>query len=480
MADDAPPDLDQLAAEAAAAEAAKPVRIILKKTDAMGSARTFKAICEEHNVFFVEWRETFYRWNGQIYTEISDKEMRNTAWRFLDSCYVKAADQAGLPIEVKYEPNNICVSNLVNALSALIGVPSKKEAPDWIVAPPGSYATQDIVACRNGLYHIPTGTLLAHTRNFFCLGISDIDVNLQAPQPARWLKLLAQAFPDDQAAIDNMQEMFGYLISTDTSQQKIFALNGVKRAGKSTIMNVLTLLVGQTNTTTATIKGICERFGLGPMIGKKLCLFPDAVVGTRTDLASGVGTMKSVSGEDAQNIDRKNKSHWQGKLPTRMVIASNELLALVDNSGTLASRLLIFDFTVSFFGNEDAKLFETLKQEASGIFNWAMAGRKRLSERGRFAPHAKSEETVKEMAGLGSPIISFVDDRCNLRVGAITRTSTLYSSYKDWCSHNGLHPASSSWFGRSLKGAYPKLNPTKPNYEDGKQYPSYEGIEITT
>ncbi len=56
---------------------------------------------------------------------------------------------------------------------------------------------------------------------------------------------LKSLWPDDQQAINTLQEIFGYLITSDTKQQKIFSLVGPMRSGKGTIARILTALLGQ-------------------------------------------------------------------------------------------------------------------------------------------------------------------------------------------------------------------------------------------
>jgi putative DNA primase/helicase len=43
-----------------------------------------------------------------------------------------------------------------------------------------------------------------------------------------------------------------------------------------------------------------------------------------------------LSGEDMLTIDRKYKEPWTGKLPSRILIISNELPQLGDASGAIA------------------------------------------------------------------------------------------------------------------------------------------------
>ena len=99
---------------------------------------------------------------------------------------------------------------------------------------------REIVACKNGLLHLPTGQLLGHTPRFFTLNAVDIDFDPAAANPDRWLRFLDDVWPGDAESISTLQEIVGYLLIPDTSQQKLFLLVGPPRSGKGTIARVVT------------------------------------------------------------------------------------------------------------------------------------------------------------------------------------------------------------------------------------------------
>src|SRR5262249_61592822 len=126
-------------------------------------------------------------------------------------------------------------------------------------------------------------------------------------------------------AIATLQEWFGYCLLPDTSQQKILLAVGPKRSGKGTIARVLRGLVGIENTAGPTLAGLGTNFGLWPLLGKTLAIISDARLSGRTDAAVVTERLLSISGEDAQTIDRKNRSHVTCHLPTPFVILTNQL-----------------------------------------------------------------------------------------------------------------------------------------------------------
>jgi hypothetical protein len=119
-----------------------------------------------------------------------------------------------------------------------------------------------------------------------------------------------------------------------------------------------------------TLTSMSSKLGLQPLIGKPLALISHARIHGSHSVV--VERLLSISGEDAITIDRKNREAWTGTLPTRIVIATNELPRLGDASGALASRMIILNTPESFYGRENHDLTDNLMEELPGIFNWAL------------------------------------------------------------------------------------------------------------
>src|SRR5262249_2826381 len=147
-----------------------------------------------------------------------------------------------------------------------------------------------------------------------------------------------------------LQEIFGYMLSGDLSQQKLFMLVGPKRAGKGTIARVLRQLLGERNVVGPTLRSLSENFGLEHLIGKRLAIIGDARIGGGSDQNVVVERLLSISGEDALSVSRKFKAAWDGILGVRVMLLSNELPRFTDASATIASRFVILKFENSFFG----------------------------------------------------------------------------------------------------------------------------------
>jgi putative DNA primase/helicase len=120
------------------------------------------------------------------------------------------------------------------------------------------------------------------------------------------VRFLTELFGQDHQAITALQDWFGYMLSPDTSQHKIFFIVGPRRSGKGTIARVQTALVGRDSVANPTLASLQTNFGIAPLIGKPVAIITDARLGGRSDQAAITERLLSISGEDALTIDRKH------------------------------------------------------------------------------------------------------------------------------------------------------------------------------
>ena len=418
-------------------------------------------------------RGAFYRWNGAAYPETVEAELRSHLYAFLDQCFTRDLKGGLQPVK----PNAAMVTNVLDGLRAASHLDRSIAAPAWLDHVP-DFPAEELVACSNGLLHLPTGMLLPHTPAFFTHNALDFAFEREAPEPKQWLEFLDQLWPHDHEAVDTLQEAFGYCLTSDTSQQKAFLVIGPKRSGKGTIARVLTRLVGTDNAVAPTLTGLGTNFGLAPLIGKRVAIISDARLGGRADQHAIAERLLSITGEDAITIDRKYLSAWTGQLPARFIIISNELPRLADASGALASRFIVLVLINSFYGREDQTLTGRLLTELPGILNWSIAGWHRLIKRGHFLQPGSALDAVRQLEDLGSPIGAFLRERCVIGAGCTVEINRMFEAWCEWCKAQGReHPGTAQSFGRDLRAAMPGLKVTQPR--DGEERSRfYQGIGL--
>ena len=350
--------------------------------------------------------------------------------------------------------------------------------PRWISNDPGICPTE-IIACTNGLLHIPSRRLLAHAPDFFNLVDVPFPYDASAPEPAEWLEVSRTRFGAmTRKQLNTLQEIFGYFLTSDTSQQKLFLLVGPTRSGKGVICRVLRHLLGSENVPGPTLASLSSNFGLAPLIGKQLAIIADARIGARSNQQIIAERLLSISGEDSLTIDRKYLSSWTGRLPVRFLIASNELPDLADVSGALAKRFNTLVLTKTFYGREDHGILKRVLTELPAILIWALDGRDRLIKRGHFVQPSSSSEVTQELEDFSSPIKAFLRDDCIVGEDQAVEVDELYQKWACWCVINGREkPGTKQTFGRDLRAAPPGLRMRQPR-EGGSRKRLYEGVGL--
>ena len=429
-------------------------------------------------------RDAWHAWDCAAYREVPATELRARIAGFAEGVLDAhnaaalaawaAAGGEGEEPKAKRVTRNL-VGDVLQALGAETLLPAAVAAPVWVDGATGPPARECLFAA-NGTVHLPV--LVAGGPDFrtppdprlFSTTALPFDFDPGAPAPAEWLRFVRALWPSDPQSISLLQEWFGYCLTPDTRQQKVLLVVGPGRSGKGTAARILTRLVGPANTAAPTLGSLAERFGLAPLVGKSLAVIGDGHLSNRADAAVITERLKSISGEDLQTVDRKNREPVDVRLGVRFLILTNEVPRLSDASGVIASRLLLLRTAESHLGKEDLGLEDRLAAELPGILLWAIEGWKRLRDRGRFVQPTAGAEVLRDMEELASPIKGFVRDRCGLGPKRSAAIPDLYRAWQFWCSENGFqHPGPANLFARNLRSAFPALAAARPRTAGGRE-----------
>lgn len=450
-------------------------RVVLSSKRTLPTAQAYAQEFHQH-----EEGRTLHSYAGQLlawrhnrYADVEDEAMRQRLQRWLHEALRYVFDrESGEMVLVPFESNPGTVKAALESIRAYTHLPVATPIPSWLDDSSARLPSQEILACRTILVHLPTMTKLLATPAFFATNALEFDPDPTAPVPMVWLRFLQQLFDDDIQALELLQEWFGYVLIADTSQQKMLLMVGPKRSGKGTIARILARLIGTGNVCGPTTSSLAGPFGLQPLIGKTLAIVSDARF-AGDSIATVVERLLCISGEDNLTIDRKHIGSVTMKLPTRFMFLTNELPRLNDSSGALAGRFLILRLTQSFYGHEDHGLTDKLLAELPGILNWAIEGWQRLRERGHFVQPQSAAGAVQEIEDLSSPVGAFVREWCTVGVGHRINVDDLYAAWSRWCELEGRHAVTTrQMFGRDLVAAVPGIARRR------SPQPFYEGIAI--
>lgn len=400
------------------------------------------------------------------------------------------------------------VGDVLQAIGSLALVRGEacRDMPSWVDPPGGrdvraDWPAAEVLPAANALVHLPSlvagrEATIRPTPAYFGSYALDYAFDAAAPSPTNWLTFLGkvavtdespvrlQLWPDDPESIDFLQEWFGYHLARTSRQQKALALIGPRRSGKGTIAFILGAMIGQENVAGPTLSSLGTQFGLATLIGKPAAIIDDARLSGKTDVAVLVERLLSIIGEGQLDVDRKNLPQWTGRLAAKFTIITNETPRLPDASSAIASRLLFLHLTRSFYGREDPELKAKLLPELPGILNWAIEGWHRLHARGRFVQPESGKGLAAEMEEMGSPIATFLRERCVRGPGHRVRCDHLYAEWRSWCTEKGYEsPGNDAVFGRNIRTVYAEIEKTRNHVDDadgpGKRY-HYSGLRLRT
>ncbi|MBL8226388.1 MAG: hypothetical protein JNM50_13775 [Chromatiales bacterium] len=404
------------------------------------------------------WRGNYYAWTGSYYRQMESDAVRARLYAWL---------------EHRCSPTKRTVDFVLDALRGVAYLDA--QAPCWLGP---VRVAGEIIPMANGLLRVESRELYPPTPSYFCLHAAPFPYVADAPAPIAWADFLASVWGDDPSAIDCLQEIIGLLLTDDTSYQKIILIIGPKRSGKGTIARLLRHLLGTDNVTATSLAGLGQTFGLASLIGKPLAIISDARLSGRSDLAVVAENLLRISGEDALPVPRKFQPDWVGTLPTRFLMLTNEIPALTDASGALASRFLILPMTKTFYGREDKTLDNRLAQERPGIFRWALDGLDRLRQRGYLVQPVSGDDVQEQLDRLSSPIKSFVADECVIEPVAEIPCKNLFAAWQTWCqSQHREQTGNLQMFGRNLSAAFPGIAVRRPRRGEARNR-VYAGVRL--
>lgn len=412
------------------------------------------------------WRGEFYQWTGTHWESTDDADVRHWVYEKTEKAYY--VDRTGdEPKEPDWLPNTRKVNAVVDALGT--GVLHRNRDDEH----------EPCIALANYVYDLASGQPLPHHPRRWNLTALPFDYTPGATAP-QWLAFLGQVLPDD--SITFLQEWIGYLVSGRTDQQKIASLIGLPRSGKGTINRVIAALLGKHAVAGPTLGSLIGPFGLEPLLGKSLATFADVKWSAR-GVGDSTELLKTISGEDGVTVHRKNKVSWEGRLPTRFMLMSNDTPSFTDASGALGNRLIHIRFTRSFIDNPDIGLTDRLLTELPGIFLWALDGLRRLDARGRFHAPADSAAVDEDVRRTASPHMVFLAEECLLDVAdqlvrPRVRLDELWTAWDAWCRADGTESGSKRWLTRKIKAVAPLIDTAEEKASDGTRIKWLIGVKL--
>lgn len=282
-----------------------------------------------------------------------------------------------------------------------------------------------------------------------------------------WLKTLGEIFENDPQKENLFQEFIGYCLTPDVKQKKALLLLGNSNSGKSTLLFLVRDLIGGVNCSSVPLKFLANPQYTPLLINKLLNIDADVDKSAKDYERE----FKIITTGEPVSCNQKHIPTFEFVPVCRIILAANEFPRITDHSSAFYKRLLLIPCDRIFEEVEQNKnLADQLRLELPGIFNWALAGLKRLRARGVFEQHEFMRAAVKELEDENNPINEFFEDFIETDVsgGFYIVKSDLYEKYKTWAVKTNNYILSRAKFGACVYKQFSKFTP-KTTSLDGKR-----------
>lgn len=373
--------------------------------------------------------EEWYLWDKTKYKPVDEHYILGKLSSHMMTCAFEGSEGGSMAIK----PNRGSLAHAIQQLSFIAGPKAKLEG-GW-------------TPFKNGV--LINGELKPHDPILFFTYNLNFEYCAEATCPT-WTKCVEEWMDGDQERTTLLRQWVKYLLSGRRDLHKIMLMTGVKRGGKGTIFKILQALLGAGNYSAPNMGAFVSPFGLQSSVGKRAIMIPDAHT-PKQDKALILERLKTISGNDATDVSRKNKTDLTGVRLGVIVIACNEISSVKDESGALIGRYSILNFKKSFAGKEDTTLEERLYSELSGIYNWAMS----CPDFMYFIEGAEEKELKKELTSSSNPVRAWAEEFCTESPFDRCPLDTLHASFAKWSEENNGYSISKISFAKSTRSVFP-------------------------
>lgn len=320
----------------------------------------------------------------------------------------------------------------------------------------------------NGTLDLKTGELLPHIRENYITKLAPVEYDPLAECP-KWISHLKRIMNHNQNLLDYLQTGYGYSLTGNTDERKIFFQYGTGANGKTTTNEVIKEVMGDYAVRTPTETLFIKHDGSIPndvakLNGARFVFCSEAEEGKK--LAESL--IKDITGGDTISA-RFMRAEWFEFQPTFKVwLATNHKPVIKGTDNAIWDRINLIPFNVSIPESERIprrEIMDQFKEELAGILAWMVRGCVSWYKHGLQTPNEVKEATSNyrtEMDVIGD----FITSCCTLSPDFEVDAATLYKNYSEWAGKEGIKkPLSNISFGsRMLEKGFERKKGSRNKY----------------
>lgn len=372
----------------------------------------------------------FWRYNGKFWTTVTKQYVGQKITEVLDDMRKK--------VDIPVKENALVgeATSIIERLAAVCDdILRLKEKPF------------PVINCMNGELWIKsdgTGKLRPHKPKSYLLQVLDVEYSPGAECPLfdKSIRQTFSNFDDVEDIVRHFEEYMGYVLHPDKRPAKWWLFKGPGGDGKTTLMKILSALLGE-----AVLPESIEKFKGGAggdnhafanLVGKLLIYDDD--MNRNTVLPDG--TLKQLSEDGDLTANPKGFPAFRFKKVCTVTMLSNGYPKTRDLTRGFRRRAAVIPFNKGF--HENGAIMDLAEQiiekELAGVLNRALQGLQRLRERGDFREPQSCILARETWLSESNTIALFAKERIEItgKDQDHVDLSELYMSYNDWCIQYGI------------------------------------------
>ena len=299
-------------------------------------------------------------------------------------------------------------------------------------------ARSDLIGCENGIINLRTGELHTDRPDLLVSRTTHLEYDPDARCP-RFEQFLAEVQPDEPEIQEHLRLLLGYLLTGETSLQKLWVLHGIGANGKSVLLETLLTMLGDygIKASGSVLLGRENIGGPRPDIARLAGARLVAVSETDRRDPFSEARVKELTGGERIATRTLYRDEFEFMPMAKFVLATNGLPTVSGSDNGLWRRLLIVPFDRTFSA-PDRMLGRRLRDELPGILALAVRGAvqyygddQHISIPERYQAAGRAYRAEQDTIG------AFIDDRCELTADARVPAAELHQAYEAWCAAQG-------------------------------------------
>ena len=345
---------------------------------------------------------------------------------------------------------------------SMISMASKHK--DMIVSMADFDKDLHVINCLNGVVDLTNRSLQASSSHRLISKLAKASYNPRAKAPV-FRSFINQIFGNDIELIRWAQRMIGYFLTGSVVEQKLFIAYGTGANGKSTLFEIIKLILGDYSKTadfetflSKQKSGVRELEAVGELKGIRFALASE----TDSHVRFSEAIIKRLTGGDTLRGTKLMKSAFEFKPEFKLCFLTNHLPYAKDGSFGFWRRIKVVPFNQRFSGSKvDSTLYDQLLKEKDGIFKWCIDGayhwhdqiQKSGGKTGLGLCKAIDEAT-EDYKSENDVLSHFINYTVEVEVGSQVEARDLYNAYTIWAKDNTsddhTNPISETFFGKRM------------------------------